>query len=106
MIENQQAVLWRSNDLRRRITAHRLGNAHAVKPSQDGPRNAAFPDLDTHEKPIIVESLAIDHLTAHGSLPTRRSNLCVLTKLPGAGCAHAGAVRTEIVSVRSFVPFA
>src|ERR1700746_2652469 len=77
-----------------------------VKPPQDGPRYCAFPDLDTHEKPIMVESLAIDHLTAHGSLPTHRSNLCVLTKLPGAGCAQAGAVRTEIVGIGSFVPFA
>src|SRR5437870_9706697 len=76
------------------------------KPPQDGPRDVAFPDLDTHEKPIIVESLAIDHLTAHGSLPTHWSNLCVLTKLPGAGCAHAGAMRTEIVGIGFFVPFA
>ena len=31
-------------------------SSRAVKSPQNGPRNAAFPNLETHEKAVIVES--------------------------------------------------
>ena len=100
--------VWASPFPEERLTGHGqcwLGKVRAVKPLQDGPGDAVFRDFETHEKAVIVESLAINNLAAHGSLPIRWSNLRHLAKSPSVGRAHASTVRTDIVSVGSFMPF-
>jgi hypothetical protein len=53
----------------------------ACRRTSAGPGDAAFLNLDTHEKAVIVEFLTIDNLTAHGSLPAHRGDLCLFAKL-------------------------
>jgi ABC-type enterochelin transport system ATPase subunit len=53
----------------------KIRDVDTVKPPQNGPGDAVFPDLETHNETVIVELLTVDNLTAHGRLPAHRGDL-------------------------------
>jgi hypothetical protein len=73
----------------------------AAKPLEDGPGVVALPEPETDEKAITAKFLAIHDFPTHGSFPLHGSNLGLLAKLPRGRCAHADAVRTEVVGIGS-----
>lgn len=79
-----------------------LGEFEAVEPSQDGPGDVAFAEVDTNEKAAIVEPLTIGDFTAHGRLA---ANLYFFTKFPSIGRVHTSSTRADVVDIGSFVPF-
>lgn len=61
-------------------------------------------ELETDEKAVIIDLLAINHFRAHRSFLLHWNDFHLLARTPRAPGVHAKAVRAEVICVRPFVP--
>ncbi len=88
-----------------RVRRHWFGrrvDSHVVISAQSRPRVQPLLELQSDAKAVVIEPLAIDHLSENRRSFFHGSDLHLYTRLPNAPGKHAGAVRTDVIGVGPF----
>ena len=88
-----------------RVRRHWFGrrvDSHVVISAQSRPRVQPLLELQSDAKAVVIEPLAIDHLSENRRCFFHGSDLHLFTRLSNAPGKHAGTVGTDVIGVGPF----